>query len=121
MMEKHIAFTPDAVNDLSDIKDYISRILKNPAAGSRIVNGILDDIEKLSESPELGSSFVSRFGIPTCLRYLVVGKYIVVYRNEESEVRIIHVFYGRRDYLKLLLGEDQARGLTSPAGPASTV
>ncbi len=101
-MKKLLVFTPDAIEDLEEIKDYISLVLKNPVSANKIVNGILDEIERLSESPELGVNFVSKVGFPTDLRYLVVEKYIVVYRNEEDRVSVIHVFYGKRNYLKLL-------------------
>ena len=101
-MKKLLVFTPDAIEDLEEIKDYISLVLKNPVSANKIVNGILDEIERLSESPELGVFFVSKVGFPTDLRYLVVEKYIVVYRNEEDRVSVIHVFYGKRNYLKLL-------------------
>lgn len=103
-MEKYIEFSPDALDDLGEINGYISQVLKNPESADRIVNSILDEIERLAESPELGEAFVSRFGIPTDLRYLVVGKYIVIYRNAGDRVRIIHVFYGKRNYLKILFG-----------------
>ena len=101
-MKKLLVFTPDAIEDLEEIKDYISLVLKNPVSANKIVNGILDEIERLSESPELGVNFVSKAGFPTDLRYLVVEKYIVVCRNEKDVVRVIHVFYGKRNYLKIL-------------------
>jgi addiction module RelE/StbE family toxin len=101
-MKKLLVFTPDAIEELDEIKDYISLVLKNPVSANKIVNGILDEIERLSESPELGVNFVSKVGFPTYLRYLVVEKYIVVYRNEKDVVRVIHVFYGKRNYLKIL-------------------
>jgi len=101
-MKKLLVFTPDAIEELDEIKDYISLVLKNPVSANKIVNGLLDEIERLSESPELGVIFVSKVGFPTDLRFLVVEKNIVVYRNEEDVVRVIHVFYGKRNYLKIL-------------------
>lgn len=101
-MKKPLVVTPDVIEELEEIKDYISHVLKNPLSADRIVNGILDEIERLSESPELGVNFVSKIGFSTNLRYLVVEKYIVVYRNEEESVRVLHVFYGKRNYLKIL-------------------
>ena len=103
-MGKLIELAPDAVDDLTEINGYISLVLKNPEAADRIVNCILDEIERLSDSPELGVSFESKFGIHTDLRYLVVEKYIVIYRNTDEKVRVIHVFYGKRNYLKILFG-----------------
>ena len=103
-MRKLIDFSPDAMVELDEIKDYISLVLKNPGGANRIVNGILDEIERLSESPEMGVNFVSKVGFPTDLRYLIVEKFIVVYRNEEECVKVLHVFYGRRNYLKILFG-----------------
>ena len=98
-MKKLIDFSPDAMVELDEIKDYISQVLKNPGGANRIVNGILDEIERLSESPEMGVNFVSKVGFPTDLRYL-----IVVYRNEDECVKVLHVFYRRRNYLKILFG-----------------
>ena len=101
-MKKLLVFTPDAIEDLAEIQDYITLVLKNPVSANKIVNGILDEIERLSESPEPGVNYVSKVGFPTDLRYLVVEKYIVVYRNEKDVVRVIHVFYGKRNNLKIL-------------------
>ena len=93
-------------NKNEEIREYITNILKNPVSAQRITDEIVNAIGKLAESPELGASFSFRITAITNLRYLVVGNYVVIYRVIDDCVRIIHIFNGRRDYLRILFSED---------------
>lgn len=97
---KSVLFTPDAAEDIINTRNYIADVLKNPEAADRLVQKLMDNAADLSDNPEIGMKLSSRFGIETDYRYLILDKYIIVYRIDDSNVRIIRVFNGRQDYLK---------------------
>ncbi|MBR6348455.1 MAG: type II toxin-antitoxin system RelE/ParE family toxin, partial [Spirochaetales bacterium] len=82
-----VVYSPDSLEDLENIRSYM-------AASLGITGKILRGIDSLSDSPELGPRISARFGILTDYRYLVIGKYLVVYRYTRKDVRVIRVFNG---------------------------
>ncbi len=100
-----VVYSPDSLEDLENICSYISDVLCNPTASLDITGKILHGIDSLSDSPEPGPRISARFGILTDYRYLVIGRYLVVYRYTRKDVRIVRVFNGRQDYLKILFSE----------------
>ena len=101
-MKYEIHVSPDARDDLKNINDYIKDTLRNPTAAGRITEMLVAEIERLADNPDIGPSISSRFGIRTEYRYLVADDYVIVYVKRSSSVRIIDVFNGRQDYLKIL-------------------
>jgi plasmid stabilization system protein ParE len=43
--------------------------------------------------------------VETDYRFQVCGNYLIFYRLEQGTVYIIRVLYGKRDYMRLLFGE----------------
>ena len=101
-----IRYTPEAEDDLKDIKRYISKDRNSPIAALNTVSKITKRIRILEQFPELGAKLSSIIGIITDYRFLVCGNYITFYRIDGVYVNIIRILYGRRDYVKILFGED---------------
>lgn len=101
-MKYEIHISPDAKDDLKNINDYIKYTLGNPSAADRITGMLVAEIERLTDNPDIGVSISSRFGIRTDYRYLIADDYVIVYVKRSSSVRIIDVFNGRQDYLRIL-------------------
>lgn len=99
---KKLLISPLAEEDLAEIKNYISVELNNPSAALKIMKQIMKRIRQLIEVPEIGAPLSSVVDIETDYRFLVCGKYLVFYRIEDENVFVSRVFYGKRDYLKLL-------------------
>jgi len=59
-----------------------------------IVESITDHFVQLSQHPHLGRR---RDDLRAGLRSVTVDNYIIIYRVEGSNVRILHVVHGRRD------------------------
>ena len=97
-------YSPEAMQDLAGIQDYISLEFANSEAALRITNKILDAVENLGEFPRSGAPLASITGIANPYRFIVVGKYMVFYRVEERDIYIDRVLYGRRDYFRVLFG-----------------
>lgn len=101
----HIRLTPAALNDLQEIKKYISEELCNPIAANRIVKEIIDDYMLLEISPDMGVSLSAKLHIQTDYRYLISKNYLIFYKADDENVSIYRILDGRMDYIKILLGE----------------
>lgn len=83
--------------ELEDIASlYLS--LSGPDSASRITNGIYDALEQPARFPLSGPPMrdpeLRRLGY----RFVVVEKFIAIYRFIENTVVVYHLFDGRSDY-----------------------
>ncbi len=101
-----VFISPEAVRDLSQIKQYISTELKNRSAAGRIVGSILKDLRALWRYPEQGPSIEALTGFQTELRMLLCGKHIALYRIDNETVFAARILDARQDYLRVLFGDD---------------
>lgn len=96
-----LEFSDEAVGDLEQIADYITR--DNPSRALSFVRERRSMCEDLVDSPN-GLALVPRYehhGI----RRRVHGNYLIFYRVENAKVIIVHVLHGATDYGAILLGE----------------
>ena len=100
-----IKFAPAALNDLVEIKNYITDEFCSETAAVNTISKITGRIRSLADFPEIGAPLESVIHIETAYRFLVCGNYIAFYRYENGEVKIIRVLYGRRNYMQILFGE----------------
>ena len=99
-----IRYSPDALNDLEEIGDYIADTLKSPIAALNTVGNIQAAVDGLADFPLIGPPLSSISEIETDYRFLVCGNYLVFYRLKEDGVYVVRVVYGKRDYTKILFG-----------------
>lgn len=97
--------SPQARDDLVEIKNYISCELKNQPAAAKIISQIIEKIETLTEFPKLGKTLSGVVNVPTDYRFVVSGNYLVFYRVEKNEVFVSRVLYAKRDYVRALFAE----------------
>ncbi|MDH7577314.1 MAG: type II toxin-antitoxin system RelE/ParE family toxin [Bacillota bacterium] len=100
-----LKISPEAKNDLAEIKGYISQELCNPQAAVNLVSKITKKIRGLSEHPEIGAPLSSVMDIQTDYRFLVCVNYLIFYRYEDGIVFVSSILYGRRDYTRILFGD----------------
>lgn len=93
MPRSSVRIAESALEDLRDIKDWYSK-QGVPETGTRLLHEILTRIERLAEHPEMGR-IVPEFGQDT-LRELIHPPFRIVYRREESIVRIVRVWRSER-------------------------
>ena len=103
----NIRYTPEALRDLLEMKEYIRVTLQNPKAADRITKEILDSCGQLKQFPEMGMSLDARTGAKTGLRCLRCGKRIAFYRIDGDAVSVARILDGRQDYLRILLGDGE--------------
>ncbi|MBV9051734.1 MAG: type II toxin-antitoxin system RelE/ParE family toxin [Hyphomicrobiales bacterium] len=83
--------TARAEEDLSDIWRYIAQ--DNPAAADRLLDRIDSACARLAENPKLGRV---RSDIANGLRYSIVGRYLILYREIREGIEIVRVVHGAR-------------------------
>lgn len=93
---------PAALNDLSDIKAYITDEYGNPAAAKRMVKKIITAYLQLPASPYIGVSLRAKYNIDTPVRFIISGNYLIFYENNNSFVEIKRIIHGKRNYIKIL-------------------
>lgn len=101
-----VRYTPEAIRDLQEMRQYISKILGNPKAATRIAKMILDTCSKLKQHPQMGSALEAKIGKPTDLRYLICEKRIAFYRVDGETISVARIIDGKQDYLHILFHED---------------
>jgi len=101
-----IEYSPKALEDLRQIRDYISEELGNEKAASRVVKGILRNIRQLQNFPEIGTRLITKVNFDTDYRYLVCDNYVAFYRFENKTVRISRILNSRKNFMFELFGED---------------
>ena len=104
-MKNKIYYSPEALNDLDEIWEYITEVLCNVTAANNVVDRILKKIDLLEEFSKVGSNLTSLVVIENDYRFLISGNYLIFYRAEEDGVYIDRIFYGRRNYIKILFND----------------
>jgi len=100
-----LKISPEAKDDLAEIKDYISKELCNPQAAINLVSEITKKIRGLTEYPVIGSTLSSVLDIQTDYHFLVCDNYLIFYRYEDGIVFVSRILYGRRNYTRILFGD----------------
>ena len=101
-----IQFTPDALEDLKQIKKYITDDLCSEQSAINTVDRILKRIRQLEAFPEIGAPLSSIIAIEVPYRFLVCGNYTAFYKFENNEVHIIRILYARRNFMQILFGKN---------------
>lgn len=101
----NLFLSPQAQSDLDDIRAYIAEELESPQAAQATVQKILKAIAALRAHASLGAPLSSIAPVESDYRFLLSGNYMVFYRALGVNVYVDRVLYGRRDYLRVLLGQ----------------
>ena len=103
----NLHLSPEAQEDLSEIKAYIAEDLENPQAALSTVTKITKAIRMLRDHALIGTPLSAVADISGDYRYLVSGSYMVFYRVAGKDIFVDRVLYGRRDYLRILFPDIQ--------------
>lgn len=86
--------------DMIQIYDYIA--LDNQLEALKMVERFEKAFAQLSEFPESGNLITDKRLRKKGYRKLIVGNYIIIYRQTETEVQVLHVKNGAMRYSDLL-------------------
>lgn len=99
-----LKMTPKAAEDLDGIYSYISKELYAERAADNLLDRIETGIMRLKEFPFSCNYVADEFLKSKGYRKLIIDNYIAFYliNEEEKEVVIMRVLYGRQKYESLL-------------------
>jgi toxin ParE1/3/4 len=83
-----------AESDLDDIWYYVAKESGDPDRAEHFIASLTERFYLLSANPFIGRS---RDDLRPGLRTFPVGQHVIVYRVENEDVVILHVFHGSRD------------------------
>ena len=104
-MKNKIYYSMEARRDLDEIWDYIVTDLCNPKAAQRMIDRILDDVDRLTDFADIGAPLSSVADTDADYCFLVTGNYMTFYRVSGENVYVDRILYGRRDYLRIFIGD----------------
>jgi addiction module RelE/StbE family toxin len=95
MPEKQkILWTGPALDDLRDIRNYVSR--NDPAAAKRLAEKIRNGVLRLADHPSSGRVVPELSGLD--YREVIIAPYRIVYAAKKDKVIILRVWHGRREF-----------------------
>jgi addiction module RelE/StbE family toxin len=97
-------FLPIAKQDMTEIVNYISHELYNPAAAEKLADEMIKTAESLVNFPYVHAVYKTVKPLKNEYRKLPVKNYIIFYwiNEKKKQITIARVIYTRRDYKKLL-------------------
>ena len=100
-MKYKINYLDTAQNDLLNIAEHISNILRNPSAARRQAMRIRDAIDYAAENPYMYPVYYPVEKLKHDYRRIPAGRYLVFYWVEEERktIHIARVLYSRRNYM----------------------
>jgi plasmid stabilization system protein ParE len=96
-----------AAVDLLEIKDHIENELLNPIAAHNTVEKIVETYEDLANYPEIGISVERYVSFPTDYKFVLANNCSIFCRIEEDCVKVIRIMYSRRDFIRILFGDNE--------------
>lgn len=101
-MRYEIHYSPEFLNDLFEIGDYIESQFRDPDAADRITNGIVDATDVLAAYPETGARIFLPGGLDSGYRFVVFRGYLAVYRIQPGGVYVARAVHEKQDYMRVL-------------------
>ena len=99
-----LRYTPAAMLDLQEIRDYICDVLMNSDAARNVLTNIAASCGKLKDQPYMGVELRKKLNREIDGYCMISGKYVVIYDVDEA-VSILRVLDSRTDYVKVLFSE----------------
>ena len=92
-----VKWSPQAVEDLEGILDYIGK--DSPLFAARFAEQILHAVESLQHDPERGRMVPEKDD--SSMREIFLKRYRIIYRIQEYFVEVITIIHGSRNSLNL--------------------
>ena len=101
------SLSSEAKKDLKNIQDYISEEKESPLTALKVIENILDRIERLLDFPGTGTLLSSKVNFPTNYRYVRASSYLIFYRHENNQIFVDRIIHEKRDYITILFPETE--------------
>ena len=103
----NVSYSPEAKQDLQDIKKYYDQNLKNPSASRKVLLAITQRMRTLESYPRSGRKLSAIIDIETDYRFIGCKGYLAFYRIADDKVFIVRIIHAKRDYIAILLGDTE--------------
>lgn len=105
-----VLITPDAENDLIELRDYIAEGLLSPQVAREYLRFVRAEIGKLSYLANIFEPIPDEPWHSRGIRRIAVKNYLIYYRIDidSNYVYVLNVIYGKRDQLAALRNADEA-------------
>jgi len=103
-MRNILHYSPQAIQDLDEIYDYIYTTLQNPIAAKNTIQGIRQSISELKTLDNIGVKVILPNGWETPYRFIQYKNYLSFYRQINNDIFVDRVIYGKSDYIRILFG-----------------
>ncbi|MBO4404626.1 MAG: type II toxin-antitoxin system RelE/ParE family toxin [Treponema sp.] len=100
-----VKVSPQAAEDLLEIKEYIENELQNPIAAQNTILQIVETYEDLVNFPESGIPVDRYVNFPTNYKFVLANNYSIFYRIEGELVKVVRILYSKRDFVRILFEE----------------
>ncbi len=97
-----VKVSPQAAEDLVEIKNYIENELNNHIAAQNTILKIVETYEDLANFPEAGISVERYVDFHTDYKFVLANNYSIFYRIEGEIIRVVRILYSRRDFVRIL-------------------
>lgn len=97
-----VKVTPQAAEDLLEIKNYIENELQNPVTAHNTIKTIVETYENLSTLAETGFPVERYVPFPTDYKFVLANNYSIFYRIDDNIVKVIRIMYSKRDFVRIL-------------------
>ena len=92
----------EARRDIKNIQHYIAEEKESPQTALKVIEAILDRIEKLLSFPDTGTLLSPKVNFPTNYRYARAKAYLIFYRHENNQIFVDRIIHSKRDYITIL-------------------
>ena len=99
-----VILTPDAISDLTELRDHIADVLVAPDTARGYIRHIREEVSTLKQMPNRHILVKEEPWRSRSIRRMNVKNFIVYYRVDEAHRRvyILNVIYNKRDQLRAL-------------------
>ncbi len=101
----NIQLIDEFIQEINEICDYISDILKAPDASNRLREKVMYNVLLLEKTPNMFEVIGKIDRVKRKYRRIVINNYVVLYTIDEDKntIYIAHIYYGGRNYIDDLL------------------
>lgn len=89
-------------DELDEILYYITFILKNEKAAERLLDNVINAIEKRKENPEGYEKYKSKKNFKYDWYRIYVGNFTIFYTVRDNVMEITHLLYSARNFDNLI-------------------
>ena len=109
MKSFQVLITPDAENNLIELRDYIAEELLSPQVAREYLRFLQVEIEKLSYLATVFAPIPDEPWHSQGIRRVAVKNFLIYYRidTDSNCVYVLNVIYGKRDQLAALRKADE--------------